>query len=101
MPRNQPTLFRLDLGSHQDAAREPSRRPGLASMVLSQAHQRKRALRDTLRPLRKPRRSPGGRSQSGIVGLGDRAEAAGGTLTVTSPPGRGTVVTATIPLDRG
>src|SRR5262249_21743751 len=36
---------------------------------------------------------------SGIVGLRDRAEAAGGTLTLLSPPGRGTVVTATLPLD--
>jgi PAS domain S-box-containing protein len=36
---------------------------------------------------------------SGIVGLRDRAEAAGGTLTLVSPPGRGTVVTAALPLD--
>jgi PAS domain S-box-containing protein len=35
---------------------------------------------------------------SGIVGLRDRAEAAGGTLSVLSPPGRGTVVTAALPL---
>jgi PAS domain S-box-containing protein len=35
---------------------------------------------------------------SGIVGLRDRAEAAGGTLTVVSPRGRGTVVTAALPL---
>jgi len=35
---------------------------------------------------------------SGITGLRDRAEAAGGTLTVISPPGRGTVVTAALPL---
>jgi PAS domain S-box-containing protein len=35
---------------------------------------------------------------SGIVGLRDRAEAAGGTLTVISPPGRGTIVTAALPL---
>ena len=34
----------------------------------------------------------------GLVGLRDRAEAAGGTLTVISPPGRGTVVTASLPL---
>ena len=38
---------------------------------------------------------------SGIVGLRDRAEAAGGTLTVVSPPGRGTVVTAALPLTGG
>jgi PAS domain S-box-containing protein len=37
-------------------------------------------------------------SGTGILGLRDRAEAAGGTLTVTSPPGRGTVVAATLPL---
>jgi signal transduction histidine kinase len=35
---------------------------------------------------------------SGIVGLRDRAEAAGGTLSLVSPPGRGTVVTAALPL---
>ena len=29
---------------------------------------------------------------TGILGLRDRAEAAGGTLVVSSPPGRGTVV---------
>jgi signal transduction histidine kinase len=36
---------------------------------------------------------------TGIVGLRDRAEAAGGTLTLVSPPGGGTVVSATLPLD--
>ena len=36
---------------------------------------------------------------SGILGLRDRAESAGGTLFVISPPGKGTVVTATLPLD--
>jgi signal transduction histidine kinase len=35
---------------------------------------------------------------SGITGLRDRAEAAGGTLAVISPPGRGTVVSAALPL---
>jgi PAS domain S-box-containing protein len=35
---------------------------------------------------------------TGILGLRDRAEAAGGTLSVVSPPGRGTVVTAALPL---
>jgi PAS domain S-box-containing protein len=35
---------------------------------------------------------------TGILGLRDRAEAAGGTMTVTSPPGRGTVVAAVLPL---
>jgi PAS domain S-box-containing protein len=35
---------------------------------------------------------------TGILGLRDRAEAAGGTLFVVSPPGRGTVVTAQLPL---
>jgi signal transduction histidine kinase len=38
---------------------------------------------------------------TGIQGLRDRAEAAGGTLSLTSPPGRGTIVTATLPLARG
>ena len=36
---------------------------------------------------------------SGILGLRDRAEAAGGTLFVISPPGRGTRVTARLPLN--
>jgi PAS domain S-box-containing protein len=36
---------------------------------------------------------------SGILGLRDRAESAGGTLFVISPPGKGTVVTAALPLD--
>jgi PAS domain S-box-containing protein len=35
---------------------------------------------------------------TGILGLRDRAEAAGGTLSVVSPQGRGTVVSATLPL---
>ena len=35
---------------------------------------------------------------TGILGLRDRAEAAGGTLSLSSPPGRGTVVSATLPL---
>ena len=34
---------------------------------------------------------------SGLIGLRDRAEAAGGTLIVVSPVGRGTVVTASLP----
>ena len=34
---------------------------------------------------------------TGLLGLRDRAEAEGGTLVVVSPPGRGTVVTATLP----
>jgi signal transduction histidine kinase len=35
---------------------------------------------------------------SGILGLRDRAEAVGGTLFVISPPGKGTFVTAQLPL---
>ena len=38
---------------------------------------------------------------TGILGLRDRAEAAGGTLTLTSPPGKGTIVAASLPLARG
>ncbi len=34
---------------------------------------------------------------SGLRGLADRVEALGGTLTVSSPPGRGTTLTAAIP----
>jgi signal transduction histidine kinase len=37
---------------------------------------------------------------SGLRGLTDRVEALGGTLVVDSPPGRGTRLTATIPVDR-
>jgi len=36
---------------------------------------------------------------SGILGLRDRAEAVGGTLFVISPPGKGTIVTAQLPLN--
>jgi signal transduction histidine kinase len=36
---------------------------------------------------------------SGILGLRDRAEASAGTLFVVSPPGKGTTVTAQLPLD--
>jgi signal transduction histidine kinase len=36
---------------------------------------------------------------TGLLGLRDRAEAEGGTLVVISPPNRGTVVTAMLPLD--
>ena len=35
---------------------------------------------------------------TGLLGLRDRAEAAGGTLGIASPPGSGTVVVATLPL---
>ena len=40
-------------------------------------------------------------SGTGILGLRDRAEAVGGTLTMNSPPGRGTVVAAALPLNGG
>ena len=35
-----------------------------------------------------------------VTALLRRAEAEGGTLVVVSPSGRGTVITATLPLDR-
>ncbi len=38
---------------------------------------------------------------TGLLGLRDRAEAAGGTLSVSSPAGRGTVVSAVLPLPSG
>jgi PAS domain S-box-containing protein len=38
---------------------------------------------------------------TGILGLRDRAEAAGGTLSLASPPGRGTVVLVVLPLTEG
>jgi signal transduction histidine kinase len=34
---------------------------------------------------------------SGLPGLGDRIEALGGSFSLTSPPGRGTVVRAELP----
>jgi len=37
---------------------------------------------------------------SSDLGLADRAEALGGTLSVESPLGVGTIVRASIPLDR-
>ena len=37
---------------------------------------------------------------SGLVGIADRLEALGGTLSVTSPPGAGTVLTALLPSGR-
>jgi len=36
---------------------------------------------------------------SGLVGLKDRVEALGGTLTIKSPPGEGTALHATVPID--
>jgi signal transduction histidine kinase len=38
-------------------------------------------------------------SGSGLVGLTDRVEALGGTLSITSPPGQGTTLTADLPLE--
>ena len=35
---------------------------------------------------------------TGLIGLTDRVEALGGTLTVSSPPGEGTCLTAKLPL---
>jgi signal transduction histidine kinase len=42
-------------------------------------------------------RSDGG---SGLLGLRDRAAALNGDLRINSPPGEGTVVAATLPIDR-
>jgi PAS domain S-box-containing protein len=36
---------------------------------------------------------------TGLLGLRDRAEAVGGTLSFVSPPGRGTTIVAALPLD--
>jgi signal transduction histidine kinase len=38
---------------------------------------------------------------SGLVGLKDRVEALGGSLSIESPPGAGTTLTAAIPLSPG
>jgi signal transduction histidine kinase len=40
-------------------------------------------------------------SGSGLRGLQDRLAAVGGTLSVTSPPGAGTCLRATIPASAG
>jgi signal transduction histidine kinase len=40
-------------------------------------------------------------SGSGLVGLTDRVEALGGTLSITSPPGQGTTLVADLPLEPG
>ena len=50
----------------------------------------------SLRRRDRGRRSSGG---SGLRGLTDRVEALGGTLVVSSPPGRGTAVRAEIPCE--
>lgn len=58
-------------------------------------------VRDQLLPWLRTDDGPGGADPSagtGILGLRDRPEAAGGTLFVVSPPGKGTVVTATLPV---
>ena len=39
------------------------------------------------------------RRGTGLTGLRDRVEALGGTLTVDSPPGRGTCLHAELPLN--
>ncbi|WP_432994522.1 GAF domain-containing protein [Dactylosporangium sp. CA-233914] len=36
---------------------------------------------------------------AGLIGLADRVQALGGSITITSPPGEGTHVEATLPLD--
>jgi signal transduction histidine kinase len=38
---------------------------------------------------------------SGLVGLADRVEALGGTITVDSPAGEGTTVAVELPIDLG
>jgi signal transduction histidine kinase len=40
---------------------------------------------------------PGG--GSGLIGLQDRVEALGGTISVTSPPGQGTLLRVVLPAD--
>lgn len=35
---------------------------------------------------------------SGLTGLTDRVEALGGTIKITSPPGKGTAVSAELPV---
>jgi signal transduction histidine kinase len=42
----------------------------------------------------------GARPANGLVGLADRLEALGGSLTVESPAGGGTTLTARMPVDR-
>jgi two-component system, NarL family, nitrate/nitrite response regulator NarL len=40
-------------------------------------------------------------SGSGLIGLTDRIETLGGTLTITSPPGQGTTLLADLPIEAG
>jgi signal transduction histidine kinase len=37
---------------------------------------------------------------SGLTGLGDRVEALGGRISVTSPPGKGTTIVVALPMRR-
>jgi signal transduction histidine kinase len=37
---------------------------------------------------------------SGLTGLGDRVDASGGTIVITSPPGEGTTIDVTLPIER-
>jgi len=53
-------------------------------------------LRVTVRDSGRGGADPG--AGTGLLGLRDRAEAAGGTLSFDSPPGRGTTIVASIPL---
>ena len=36
---------------------------------------------------------------SGLIGLRDRVEALGGTMSVSSPPGQGTILLAALPIE--
>jgi signal transduction histidine kinase len=38
---------------------------------------------------------------SGLIGLADRAEALGGTIALSSPPGAGTRITVCLPIRSG
>jgi signal transduction histidine kinase len=67
-----------------------------ASTAYIEAHLRDDRLRVTVRDDGIGGATPG--SGSGLIGLTDRVEALGGTLSITSPPGQGTTLVADLPV---
>jgi signal transduction histidine kinase len=72
-------------------------RYALASVVHVAGEARDRSLRVSVRD-----EGPGGADPangSGLLGLKDRVEASGGTMSLRSPPGEGTTLVVDLPLD--
>ncbi len=72
-----------------------------ATVVTVRAHARDGVLHLEVRDDGVGGAAPAPGKGSGLVGLADRVEALGGTLTVASPPGQGTTLGATLPVDGG